>query len=99
MKKENKTKTSWEEEFDKLVKRGLEFGVFDYPRIKSFIRALLDQQREKLIRDFRAELEASLFQQKQELKEKVKGMTGLNTRPVFINKDEVIKLLEEGDEK
>jgi len=99
MKKENKTKTSWEKEFDKLVKQGLEFGVFDYPRIKSFIRTLLDQQREKLIRDFRAELEASLFQQKQELKEKVKGMTGLNTRPVFINKDEVIKLLEEGDEK
>ena len=74
MKKENKTKTSWEKEFDKLVKRGLEFGVFDYPRIKSFIRTLLDQQREKLIKDFRAELKASLVQQKQELKEKVEGM-------------------------
>jgi len=72
MKKENKTKTSWEKEFDKLVKRGLEFGVFDYPRIKSFIRTLLDQQREKLIKDFRAELKASLFQQKQQLKEKAK---------------------------
>ena len=89
----------WEKEFDKLVKRGLEFGVFDYSRIKSFIRTLLAQERKKLIRDFRAGLEASLFQQKQELKKKVEGVTGLNTRPVFINKAEVIKLLEEGGEK
>ena len=94
-----KTKTLWEKEFEEFNKQWEKEGYLSIDELKSFIRTILNQQREKLIRDFRAELEANLFQQKQELKEKVKGMTGLNTRPVFINKDEVIKLLEEGDEK
>jgi len=72
MKKENKTKTSWEKEFDKFVKQWEKEEYISMDELKSFIRTLLDQQREKLIRDFRAELKASLFQQKQELKEKVK---------------------------
>jgi len=72
MKKENKTKTSWEKEFDKFVKQWEKEEYISMDELKSFIRTLLDQQRERLIRDFRAELKASLFQQKQELKEKVK---------------------------
>lgn len=69
-KTKNKTKTSWEKEFDKFVKQWEKEEYISIDELKSFIRTLLDQQREKLIRDFRAELEASLFQQKQELKEK-----------------------------
>jgi len=91
----------WEKEFDKLVKRGLEFGVFDYSRIKSFIRTLLAQERKKLIKDFRAELEASFFQQKQELKEKVEGLpkydlsnSGID-RDYYLKKEEIINLLKE----
>jgi len=72
MKKENKTKTSWEEDFEKFVKQWEKEEYISIDELKYFIRTLLDQQREKLIRDFRAELKASLFQQKQELKEKVK---------------------------
>jgi len=72
MKKENKTKTSWEKEFDKFVKQWEKEEYISMDELKSFIRTLLDQQRERLIRDFRAELKASLFQQKQQLKEKAK---------------------------
>ncbi|OPZ24422.1 MAG: hypothetical protein BWZ03_00182 [bacterium ADurb.BinA186] len=79
MKKENKTKTSWEKEFDEIFKPpvGEHYDYFGgtghlHDEIKFFIRTLLDQQQEKLIKDFRAELKASLFQQKQQLKEKAK---------------------------
>ena len=43
------------------------------PLLKSFICQLLDEQKQELIKDFRAELEASLSQQKQEFKRVVEG--------------------------
>jgi len=72
MKKENKTKTSWEKEFEKFTKQWEKKEYISMDELKSFIRTLLDQQRERLIRDFRAELKASLFQKEQEVKEKAK---------------------------
>ena len=72
----NKNQENWEKEFDKGFAIGIGRNWFftedEAKEIKSFIRQLLKEEKEKLIKDFRAELKVSIFQARQELLERIK---------------------------